>query len=88
MAAPAARNHQPTYIYEMMERLGIEPGGGVVPILSLSYMTAFHRCESCPSKQTCRQWLDHTPASVTFAPGFCPNTDIFFELQVNNPQRH
>jgi hypothetical protein len=72
----------------MMERLGIEPGDGVVPRLSLSYLTAFHRCESCPSKQTCREWLDNTSAPVAFAPRFCPNTDILFELAVSVPQQH
>jgi hypothetical protein len=67
----------------MMERLGIEPGAGGVPHLGLSYMTAFHRCELCLSKQACRDWLSRMPASVMFAPRFCPNADIFFELQVN-----
>lgn len=73
---------QSTYIREMMERLGIEPSGGVLPQFSLSYATAFHRCEACPSKCACRKWLDSMPDSVSFAPPFCPNADIFFELQV------
>jgi hypothetical protein len=85
MAAPTARKRQPIYICEMMERLSIEPGGGVAPSLGLSYATAFHRCEACPSKQACRDWLDSMPASVAFAPRFCPNADIFFELQVDQP---
>ena len=73
---------QSTYIREMMERLGIEPSGGVLPQFSLSYATAFHRCEASPSKCACRKWLDSMPDSVSFAPPFCPNADIFFELQV------
>ena len=85
MAAPATSEHLPIYICEMMERLGIELGGGVVPRLSLSYLTAFHRCHSCPSKQTCQAWLDNTHTPVRFAPRFCPNADIFFELQVDYP---
>jgi hypothetical protein len=85
MAAPIARKRQPIYICEMMEHLGIEPGGGVAPSLGLSYTTAFHRCETCPSKQACRDWLDRMPASVAFAPRFCRNADIFFELQVEQP---
>jgi|SRR5208282_1949280 len=85
MAAPTAGKRQPIHMREMMERLGIEPGGGVVPSLSLSYATAFHRCETCLSKQACRDWLDGMPASVAFAPRFCPNADIFFELQVAQP---
>ena len=67
----------------MMERLGIEPGGGVLPHCSLSYATAFHRCDACPSKCDCRKWLDGMPDLVSFAPPFCPNADIFFELQVD-----
>ena len=35
----ALRKCQPIYIGEMMERLGIEPAGGVVRRLSLSYAT-------------------------------------------------
>ena len=85
MAAPSACERHPTYIREMMERLGIEPGGGAAPSLGLSYATAFHRCEACPSKQACREWLDSMPRSVTFAPRFCPNADILFELEVNQP---
>ena len=85
MAASIARKRRPIYICEMMERLSIEPGGGVISRLGLSYATAFHRCESCPSKQACRDWLDSMPASVVFTPRFCPNADIFFELQADQP---
>jgi hypothetical protein len=85
MSAPTESNRNLTYICEMMERLGIEPGGGVVARLGLSYATAFHRCKACPSKQACREWLDSMPRSVAFAPHFCPNADILFELEVNEP---
>jgi hypothetical protein len=88
MAAPTARESHPIHIREMMERLGVEPGGGA--ILSLSYAAALHRCEDCPSEPACRDWLRTMPASVAFAPGFCPNADIFFELQVDQcgPRGH
>jgi len=76
---------EPTYIGEMMQRLGIDPAGGVLPHFSLSYMTALHRCKACPARNTCRHWLDSTPMSVSFAPSFCPNADIFFELQFDRP---
>jgi hypothetical protein len=69
----------------MMQRLGIEPGGGMVPHFGLSYATAFHRCETCASKDECREWLDRMPASVSFAPRFCPNADLLFELQFDCP---
>jgi hypothetical protein len=85
MAAPAIPEHLPIYICEMMERLGIEPGGGVVPRLSLSFATALHRCEACPVKRACRDWLDSLSASVSLPPRFCPNADILFELQVDQP---
>ena len=85
---PASKNsaRQQTYLYEMMQRLGIEPGEGVVPRLSLAYMTAFHRCETCPAKEACREWLDSMPPSMVMAaPSFCPNDDVLFELRVNQP---
>jgi len=85
MAAPATPEHLPIYICEMMERLGIELGGGVVPRLSLSYAIVLRRCETCPAKKACRDWLDSLPASVSLPPRFCPNADIFFELQVDKP---
>jgi len=40
MAVPAGREHQALHMCEMMLRLGIEPGGGGVPRLSLAYATA------------------------------------------------
>ena len=76
---------QPTYLYEMMQRLGIEPGGGVVPRLSMAYMTAVHLCQTCPVKEACREWLDCMPRSLTAAPSFCPSDDILFELRINSP---
>ena len=69
----------------MMERLGVEPAGGMVARWSLSYATALHRCQACPSTETCRAWLDSMPMAVSFAPRFCPNADILFEMQVDQP---
>lgn len=83
MATAVPRERQPTCIREMMEHLGIEPGGGIVPRLGLIYTTAFHRCEACASKRECREWLDRM-AAASFAPRFCPNADIFFELQFDS----
>jgi hypothetical protein len=74
-----------TYLREMMQRLGIDPASGVLPHFSLAYMTALHRCQGCSAKESCRHWLDSTPMSVSFAPLFCPNADILFELQVDKP---
>ena len=58
---------QSIYMREMMEHLGIEPGGGTISRLGLSYAAAFHRREACPSKQACREWLDRMPAAVAGA---------------------
>jgi hypothetical protein len=79
MAAPV-----PEYsmqVYEMMTRLGLEPGAGVLPQLSLRYATAVRRCENCRSKKICQDWLNYAPAMVNFAPDFCMNADILFDLQ-------
>ena len=73
------------HIDEMVARLGIEPGAGVLPRLSLRYATAIHRCEDCQSKKACRDWLDYSPVMVNFAPDFCTNADILFELQYDQP---
>ena len=63
----------------------MDPGCGVVPWLSLKYTTAAHRCESCSSKQLCNSWLDCGPDSAGIVPPFCPNQDILFELQFDQP---
>jgi len=81
---PGLNKRQPTYICEMMGRLGLDPAEGAVAPFSLSYITAFHRCEACPAKRACREWLDRMPALVSLAPRFCPNADIFFELQYDH----
>ena len=70
---------------KMMERLGIDPGGGVISRLGLQYATALRRCESCPVKQVCTKWLDEASESAGIAPPFCPNGDILFELQFDQP---
>ena len=80
--APA---REPSLIGEMMERLAIEPAGGVVPRQALRYLIAFNRCEACACKRACRDWLAGMPASVTLPPKFCPNADIFTELQLDQP---
>lgn len=64
------------YISAMMERLGIEPDGVVVPPLSLRYATAFRLCQSCPSTRVFREWLERTPLRASLPPRFCPNSDI------------
>ena len=85
MAAPAISERHITHICEMMQRLGIEPGGGVIPHLALSYATAFRRCKICGTREACRKWLDCRSASNGLAPRFCPNADIFLELRLEAP---
>jgi len=87
MPFPKGSKRQPAYIYEMMQRLGIEPGESVIPRLSMAYLTAFNRCRACPAKEACREWLDSMPPSIVTAPNFCPNDDILFELRINQPGR-
>ena len=81
MASANKRDHKPACIYEMMKRLGIEAGGGILPRFSLTYSSALRRCEQCPTPEACRAWLNTAPEAVNFAPKFCPNGDILFELQ-------
>jgi hypothetical protein len=79
------RGDQTVCLYKLMNRLGIEPEGGVVSRLSLKYATALHRCEACSSKQLCNSWLECEPDSAGVVPPFCPNQDILFELQFDQP---
>jgi Family of unknown function (DUF6455) len=72
-------------LHKLMNRLGIEPQGGVVSRLSLKYATALHRCEACLSKQLCNSWLERGPDSAGVVPQFCPNQDVLFELQFDQP---
>jgi len=52
MAGPcAAREREPTPIFEMMQPLGIEPGGDTLPLMGLVYLRAIRRCEGCESKK-------------------------------------
>jgi hypothetical protein len=83
MAAPTPEYS--VHIYAMMARLGIKPEAGVLPQFSLRHATAFRRCEQCRSKKACQDWLDYAPAMVNFAPDFCVNADILFELQCDQP---
>jgi Family of unknown function (DUF6455) len=87
VSVSTATDHRPICVSNMMERLGIDPSGGVVPRLSLLYTTALHRCKTCPSTRACRDWLDSAPRSVSFAPPFCPIRDILFELQFRQLKR-
>jgi Family of unknown function (DUF6455) len=77
-----ASRDRPTNIGEMMAHLGIDSGGSVLPRPGLLHATALRRCGACPSKKACREWLNHSPASI-LPPRFCLCADIFFELQFN-----
>jgi hypothetical protein len=85
MVARGIHEHRPFQLYEMMARLGIEPSGSVSPRLSLRYAIAIRRCEACEHKEACRQWLNQSTGSVSIAPHFCPDADILFELQFDQP---
>ena len=73
---------------DMMARLGIEYGAEALPRLGLRYPTALHRCEACPVKAACREWLASGAAHASSAPHFCANADILFELQYDQPGAH
>lgn len=69
------------YLPEMMKRLGIDPAVRVIAHSKLTMLTAVHQCRACKSKSECRAWLDEAPMSFAFAPGFCPNSSLLFEMQ-------
>lgn len=88
MATSVLPHKRPLFMREMMEHLGIDPAAHMAAQWSLSYMTALHRCQDCMHRQECRAWLDDMPAAVALPPRFCPNADIFFEMQVDQPGPH
>lgn len=73
------------YLPEMMTRLGIDPARRVIAHSELTFLTAMHQCRACKAKGECRAWLDEAPMSFAFAPGFCPNKDLLFEMQFDQP---
>jgi hypothetical protein len=80
MTTSTENTGQVLLIGEMMNRLGIEPAGGVLPQYALRYAAARRNCKACASKPACRMWLDAHEVAP-FAPPFCPNGDTFFQLQ-------
>jgi hypothetical protein len=68
-------------VYKMLERLGIELGAGVIPRYGLMYASAVRACQTCGSVHACAAWLGSASASC-IAPEFCPNADIFVELEL------
>jgi hypothetical protein len=52
-----AEKHKPICIYEVMERLGLQTGGGALPRFGLSYASVMRRCTRAyriPSRRRCR----------------------------------
>jgi Family of unknown function (DUF6455) len=82
-AMPSSENSdvRELQVYKMMERLGIELGAGVIPRYGLMYASAVRACRTCGSVHACAAWLGSAPASC-IAPEFCPNADIFVELEL------
>lgn len=78
--SPLPKCENSVLLHAMMARLGIDLGPSDLARLELRYPTAFRRCEACISKGACLEWLEHT-AATSFAPRFCVNADILFELQ-------
>ena len=71
----------PPYLFEMMQGLGIDPARHSIAQSELTFLTALHQCQGCQSKEQCRAFLDRAPMSFAFAPAFCPNKDLLFEMQ-------
>jgi hypothetical protein len=68
----------------MLERLGIDECGGVIPRFGLMYASAVRSCQKCTSAHACTKWID-VASSNSIAPDFCPIADIFFELVLEGP---
>ncbi|MBS0245695.1 MAG: hypothetical protein JSR61_03675 [Proteobacteria bacterium] len=75
-------------LFEMMQRLGIDPARRSIAQSELTYLTALHQCQGCKSKAECRSFLAQAPMSFAFAPAFCPNNDLLFEMQFDQGEPH
>ena len=69
----------------MMERLGIERGGGALPALGLAYASALRACHQCERSDACCEWLKVASTTLRSPPKFCPNADFFCELAFEQP---
>jgi hypothetical protein len=69
------------YLFELMQRIGVDPSRRSIAQSELTFLTALNQCRNCKSNEQCRAWLDQAPMSFAFAPGFCPNKDLLFEMQ-------
>ena len=85
MKSSTVSGHATNNAVRMMERLGVEPGAGVVPALGLRYAAIMRGCAACNSTPTCRDWLACPPGRSDLPPRFCPCADILFELQFDQP---
>ncbi len=79
------RYYRPTNVYEMMEHLGLESAGGVLPRLGLFYASAVRTCHQCERSDACHEWLKVASTSLHVPPKFCPNADLLSELVFDQP---
>jgi uncharacterized protein DUF6455 len=81
MGAPGESEIDELEVYKMLEHLGIELGAGVIPRYGLMYVSAVRACRTCGSARACAGWLE-TDTAACAAPDFCPNAEIFTELEL------
>ncbi len=62
---------------EMMERLGVDPGGAAREASGAGLAAAASRCRACGSWDACKGFLEATEGLAPAAPAFCPNGDFF-----------
>lgn len=79
------RSNRPTNVYEMMECLGLEKGGGALPRLGLVYASAARTCHQCEWSDACHEWLKVASTTLHAPPKFCPNADLFCQLVFDQP---
>ncbi len=79
------RCNRPTKVYKMMQRLGLETAGSVLPQLGLIYASAVRTCHQCEQSDACREWFKVAPTTLQLAPTFCPNRDLLCQLAFDQP---
>ena len=74
------KSHGPMLLSQMLDCLGVDLGGSVVPRLGSVLISVFYACQSCDAAESCSDWLAHPSADHATPPKFCINQDILAEV--------
>ena len=71
------KDHRLSNMKMMLEILGIDPVEFYTQDHGRYFASALSTCRDCSCDKTCHEWLMWAPARLRWAPGFCPNAQLF-----------